>query len=201
MTFLINRDNIEPMFGGITFVMVIFFCLCRAVITLQRIWTGKFTICNSTIHSMYCFMVVGVKFLIIFSDAIVISFAFLTLGITFFSSFTLFCLIMMMLSFAMYFFAFLSFRIFFRFFQKTNFTIIPMSIVVIYTFVKFRDWFCFFTSSANFGYDLVRHFCFSIKQRCLGPVASRELVTGFFIIYLPEKNKREFGAKIGRIEK
>jgi len=188
MTFSTNRNDIESMLRRIAMPMMILFCLCGTVMALQGIWTAKFTRFYSVIYSVYCFTAFRMNFMVIFIATILVDLSFLTFPVTFTASPLFLCLVITKISPLMNSFAFFCFTIFFAFLQEADSAIIPISIVAVCTFVKFRDWFCFFAGSASFKYDGFRHFCFSYKQRCSEPATSHALAAGSLIICLSEKH-------------
>ena len=158
------------MFRFVSFMMMILFCLCGAIMALQRIWARKFAISNIMIDSSTGFMFFGIKFVIAF----ICSFAFFTLFMTLSTKFAFFglyvtflgCLIFISLPITFFhnfiFFslamAFLSgsalfcSAIFFGMFQITNFATILMIIFSILVFIKFWKRLDLFTRTTLFRF-------------------------------------------------
>lgn len=187
MTRNANRNHIEPKLRGIAVVMMILFCLCRAVMALQGIRPGQSAISDSIIHSIYCpqmFRMANVKFIQIINSsfstlfAFVVAFyynlAFLALGIAFLNGFVRFALTVTFFGGL----AFFAFSITFFRSALADFAISLMTIFGFRMFVELRDWFDFFASAASFRYDLLRHFRFSNKRLCLEPVAGHTPAVG-----------------------
>ena len=147
MTNPANRNNIEPMFFGVTIVVVILFCLFGTTRTFQRCRRWYFASINSISNGRCSKSLIGVTQAIPFCFQMFIclefvcltiqffgNFTFFALPITFFAQlcgkFTFFCLVIMLLVLSIAFFA-----------------IILKAIFADVMFVKFFDRFDLLTSA------------------------------------------------------
>ncbi len=179
MAFYTYRNDIQPVFLCIAFMVMILFCLCRAVMTLKDIRSRQSTGSDSIIHHVFSFKIFGMmriisicsnnpNFSAFFALSIMFSygFAFLALDIAlliaFISSFPLFAL-------SIAFFGFLTFfalLVFFVICQLASFAFISV-------FAKFRDWFNLrrIAMVTDFGYDLLSHNRLLLRRLRLEPAA------------------------------
>lgn len=171
MAFYTYRNDIQPVFLCIAFMVMILFCLCRAVMTLKDIRSRQFASSNGIINSTNSFSLLGMpnkKSFITFSKCF---FTFLCLAITkpglLTNSFTLFALSvaslsgLALLALLIMFFCSLSFFCFVVFFgvlRPANFAITSEPAFTIWTFVKFRKQFDLFAFATSFRYDFGSHF-------------------------------------------
>ena len=189
MTFFADRNNIKPMFRGIALVVVIYLCLCGAIMTLQGINWRQFASLNGVFYSILCLTSFGMANLkakcffsinnftlftltisllrcftfLALSIAFLISSAFLTLLMTFVCSSAFFSLIIA----SPCGFAFFALVILFA----TNFTIRPIAVFCSTVFIKFRQRFDFFAFGTSFRYDFGSHNRLLYRRLRLEPVA------------------------------
>lgn len=131
MTFLTNRNNIEPMFRFIAFVMVIKLCLRGAVMALKGIGSGQFAACNSIIHSVFCLAPFKMANGVIELSISNCNFVFIGLPMAFSSGFTLSCFLIFPLPFAIYSLTFLCLSVTFIYFMFYCFTFLCLSVAFI----------------------------------------------------------------------
>lgn len=163
MTFLTYRYNIKPMLLGIAFVMMILFCLCGAVMALQRIGAGQSSGFDGMVYLVRWFIPFGMLDAKTFLDNSSGGFAFFALGISLIYIFPFFALSINPLIYVLAYSAIASKAIFCR-----------------AIFVKFRKRFNLFAFPTSFCYDLLRHNRFLNKRLCLEPVARYALAVGLF---------------------
>jgi len=188
-----NRNNIEPMFRLIVFVVMIMFCLCWAVMALQRIKPGQSADSDGGIHSICCLPMFRMLDLITFLAAFLSGFALFALLITLLLSFKLFALLKTFSNNSALFALFVTFLSSFEIFGlmisffvlfadliSTYFATASKPIFSASIFVKFRDWFGLFASSADFGYDLLSHNRLLIRRLRSEPIAPTIGVNGSF---------------------
>lgn len=213
MTFYANRNDIQIMFRLITFVMMILFCLCRAIMTLQGIKLGQSAVSDGIIDCVMSFSLLGMMNSISFRITIMADFIIFSLLTTFQSGFAFFALSITFINHLAFFalpttfqnsLAFFTLKVVFYYgfalfalsivlliCGLAYFTSIAKSISISRGFIKFRKRFGLFANSAGFQYDLLRHFCFSYKQRCLEPCAPPVGVFGsiYFNVINQESNR------------
>ena len=200
MAFYTNRNNIKPMVGRITFVVVILFCWIWAVMALQGIDFRQLTVFNSFNNSVMSFTLLRMMQMKLLYGIGTDSLKFFCLLVTFYGGLVFFSLAMTLMScfafFALvitslYIFAFLALHIKFSrsliFFSlcmlihaisTTYFAIILMTIFVGATIMKFRKWFDCFAFGTFFGYDLLSHNRLLIRRLRLEPYARPVRVSG-----------------------
>ena len=152
MTFFTNGQNIKIMLWKIA-PMVIFFCLFGAVMALQSIGTGQFTVLNSIANDASCFISVGMSSL----KALESNFAFFCLAMTLISSF-----------------AFLGSGIS----SLAGFAVYLKTIFCTSILVKFRDRFDLLAFGAAFCFNWFSHSLFPYKRFRLEPNTRPVLVSG-----------------------
>ncbi len=162
MTRNADRNNIKPVLFSIAFVMVVLFCLFGTIMAKQSIRAGQFAEFKGIFYSIVCFLFLGVLEIISLSCV----FAFICLGMTFFSSPT-FIAICITLFCSLAFFASLI-LLYIEFY--TGLALRLKTIFISTLFVKFRKRFGLLALPAPSGYDCIRHNCFSSKQFCLEPI-------------------------------
>ena len=172
MTFYASRYNIEPMCFGISFMVMVFLCLVRAIITRQVFRHNEFTSCNSTTYSTSCFDSFGIAGSGMNFTSSTCSFVFFALVVAFLSYFTFFTLLIAPSASL----SFLCLTVFFDLFQPAYFATTSISIFALFVFVKFRQWLEFFALGTYFRYDGFRHNCFLNKQFCLEPITAHTVI-------------------------
>jgi len=189
MTFYTNRNNIEPKFRLIAFMVMVLFGLFGAIMTLQSIGSGQFTGDNGFINEFMCSCSLWMLFSIVITCASLFYFALFGLAVLFLSfsqNFsTFFCLPIMALEFSYSLFALFGLAVFFecflvKFFSltcllvvyKTCFTTRPIALLFPRMLVKFGNWFNFVAFQALFCLNCFRHNQFLGNWLCL-EVATR----------------------------
>jgi len=177
MTFYANRDHIEPMFRGIAFVMMVLFCLCRAVMARQRIRPGQLAFSDGLLHDIFCLNSFGMtNFILFYSSGLGFS-AFIALGVTFSRSLTLFALVIAFFC-GLAIFAFVVAFYFGLAFFALKITFLPSPALFALSITSFTSFIFFCLSrfglianSTSLGYDLLSHNRFFYKRLRLGPIA------------------------------
>ena len=170
MTDLANRNNIEPVFGFITQIVVVFFCRFAAR-ALQGMNSGQFATTDSGIDCIFSFLTLW-KLFLIFSDALlVVLFTLFALSVSVPTFFTLFTL------------------------PIPFFTCLALILIAIFAFtiwVKFRNRFDLFAIATSFCYDLFRHAFLLTRKSCLEPLESQSLCGLFYCNTTKSKSKDLF---------
>jgi len=164
MAWATHGNNIQPMIGIITEIVMIYLSCIFAILTLTLIHKLNFSNPDCIINRILSFNILRSKK----SISLKRNFAFFALaiplpcGLTFFafvvpflSGLAFFTFIISLLSI----FIFFGFSILFTLLQTATFANIFIAIFVCSVCIKLRDWFCFFTNPACFCYD-----CFSHNQ-------------------------------------
>ena len=150
MAYLTYRQNIKPMLFSVAFMMVIFLCLFRAIITFKRRCFLNLAITNSMFYSLSCLVLFGVSSGISGYSFSMSSFVFFSLAILLSCSFALFCLM-----------------IFTDSFQIAYFAISSISTFIFIVFVKLRKLFNLIALRATFCYDCFIHNVLSLQKNVL----------------------------------
>ena len=172
MTFNTNRNNIKPILRGITFVVMVMFCLFWALRAFQSIRAKQIASSNSVINSIYGFDF----FRISTFSASISNFILFAIIIVVFSTYSFFCFLVTLLCSPMLFFTFLALSVLLTTSPAKDLVSIFLSTV----FIELRQRFYLVALRTSFGYDLLRHNCFSIKQLCSGPVLGYIPTSGSF---------------------
>ena len=177
MTLYANRNNIKPMFFGIAFMMMILFCLRRAILTLQCVNFGHFTSSCSSTHSTFSFFSIWISQVIAFMGSDLNSLTFFALFVSFLIGFEIctFFLIAFLGSFAIF-----CLLIFFAIFQPTNFALIKMAIFTASIYMKVSKRIRIFAFGSSFCYDWLRHGFLLTRKLCLEPIAGYMPAVGSF---------------------
>lgn len=187
MTKNTHRNNVKPMFGRITFIMMVLLSRFTTK-TYSRRYMRQFSSRNSMINSISSFYL-G----IIFTISRIISSSFFALSKLFTSainnSLTLFCSFVSFMRNFTKSFCFLCFRIYTYSFFHTYFALIQIVVFHIDIFIKFIKPFCLFAFCASFRYDFSSHFCLLIRRLWLEPVAAHTAVGSFYYSNLRGKIK------------
>ncbi len=169
MTRNTNRNNVKPMFGFVTWVMVLL-CLF-ATGTLQSIRARYFACSNGVVYSGCRFRALWEVITIFATFAFIVFSSFLSLDI-FVSRFSI-------VDFANF-----TLTILFSIDVTTSFmayfAISLMTIFLISVFVKFGKRFSFLAGTTTFGYDLHSHFRLLYRRFWLKPIAAQTAVGSFY---------------------
>lgn len=167
MTFYTNRNDVKPMFGVITQMMMIFMRSCRAIIALKQSRFNQFTSPDFMIYFTIGFYAFWITHTIDFIASFLRILAFFT------------CII-----FATYFianiFTMFSSTVFLESFVFTYFANIPVAVFTVFVFVKFRELLNLFARSTFSSYSLFKHLLLLIRSKCLGPVAAHTAVGSLY---------------------
>ncbi len=162
MAFCTNRNNVKPMFLGITFVVMAVLCLC-ATRAFRLAGTGHFTDPDGFTQSTMGRSLFGVFGVVTEHIPIMGNFAFSALVVAFISSLS-FCALLVSLMAS---FIFLCLLIS----PTIEFVAVfaPAGIAILRgtSFVKLRNGFNLFASSAGFCYDWFSHLVLSLKKNYL----------------------------------
>lgn len=192
MTRLAKRNNIEPIFRGIAFMVVVFFGCFMAVRTLKSLGMGQIAVSDCFFNSIHSFSLLWVVLTMLACSYPCKTFAVSTLVIMLFSIFAFIAFVVVftrttMSSFPFfrfavfdfdisgYFFASFCFSVSVTIIQMAAFTITFITITASWVLVKFRNRFGFLANSAGFCYDLLRHDFFLSKKLCLEPLQTQYL--------------------------
>ncbi len=193
MTFYTNRNNIEPMFFGVTFPVMIFFGWVGTIMALQSIRMGQFAYANSVINSIssvdfrLVFLTVSAFALYAFFSLeisciakIVNYFTLFRLAVFLVSFFTFIALFIFSVATGMYLSAFFGLLELFLVRFVAVFTKALKSIFCLSVFVVLRNWFNLLAMRATLCLNCLRHNQFLTNWLCLGPVSRPILVSGSF---------------------
>ena len=176
VTFNTNRNNIEPMFWGITLVMVVVVCLF-ATRAFQFGKRFKFAINNSLSNRSACFYSIRMIGFILACMFKLIHLALFALVEPFRASLAFFTLLITFLNS----FAFFGASILLSCVVMARFTMCITTIFASFIYIVIRQWKILLTICAGLCYNLLRHGSFSfLKRLCLGPVADYTSVAGSF---------------------
>lgn len=189
MTFYANRHNVEPILRGISLVMMIFFCLCGAVMALQGVRPEQFTSSDSITHSLTGLMAFGMPNLITANITKTSSLAFFSLlivflaGLAFFASFVTttnrFAFFALEVAFSAN-FVFLCLLVLPVEVFLACFALVLIAIFFATVFTKFREMFGLLALVATFGYDWFRHGFLLFRKLCLEPRQTQYLCGSFY---------------------
>ena len=181
MALFTNRNNIKPMFSGVAFMVVIFFCLFAAR-AFESILAGKFASDNgimNLIHSFYSFWELNSLVSCILSlgclAGVGVPVSKMSLPVGGFASLAL----AVSLVVGFYFFS-ISFVVYFLKNRTAQLAVVSITIFAIFAFGKIRHWFCLVAFRALFCYDLLRHGFLQYRKLCLELATRPILVSSLF---------------------
>lgn len=180
MTFNTNRNNIKPMFFGVAFVVVVLFCLFRAIMAFQGIGARQLAIPYSIIDSVSSLIAIGIFCLATLCSKFAYKFTSFALIITSVFSLSVFAMVVFPDGSFVNNLPFLALAIRFLILFFAYFALVAMFIFFAFIFVKFRNGFNFFAIATSFCYDLLRHSFFLTKKLCSGPVLGYIPISGSF---------------------
>ncbi len=154
MTRHTNSNNIKPMLGFITQMMMILCCIVFATIMTQRyFWGSNAIVSYSVINSTMSFIFFWMIFSVLFSAICPLLGSIVSLV----RQFPLFTFIIFSISLSMYFTALLSLQILLGIFRNAYFTFSCVPIWFVTIFVKLRKQFDLLASRTSFVCDLFSH--------------------------------------------
>jgi hypothetical protein len=184
VTFRANRNNIEAMSLGVSFVMVVLFSLTSTIVTFKRRCRKHFLSMNRISYGGMRKPFVFIASSVSNSFVMLVYLVLRCLGILSACLFVCFGLSMSFSSCPAFFGLTVSFLRVFRFLTTAIsgtacFAFWREAVFTYASFVKFSEWFDFLANRASFGYDYISHIRNSIRL-WLKPLASNELATGLF---------------------
>ena len=163
MTRNTDRNYIKPVFALITFVMMIFTCLIRAIIASKGLCMRHFSVsyfssycCRSNLFNSISFVCLTAHTKTFFAFAVTI--CYLTAFLCFMILAHVFSLIFSI--------ALLAYRLSFQF--------------TLGSVMKFRQGFGLLAKGTSLGYDTLSHFCLLIRRLWLGPDAAHTAVGSIY---------------------
>ncbi len=193
MTRNTNRCNIEPMGFFISFVMVIFLCLFKAIknLALKSIGCGHSAIFNSDRYGLPCFAFINItqaaRLIYIFVCTalpifFVISYIFRAMPISFIVCFCLVALGIFFTVLFFYYFAVWCVSVISPCGLAALSTLKAEVVVRVFIFAKILAGLNFLAMRTSFCFNWFRHGFFLIKKLCFEPLEGRSLCGSFYYI-------------------